>query len=524
MKRLLAAILIIAFFGSVALATARTWKSSNGRFSTEAELLGFEDGKVQLKKADGKVIEVPLKSLSAADRRFVEKQYPEAAAPDGAVEKKDDKPALPKDGEEEVDPEEEMAAGAREIEMKLLKVEPPKRKSRGRSASLSAYILQLTRPQRCTQQDKGGGPAEAEFRRVIKTEPKYVFQAPFRGVVKLAGRSYGFALDAAGAKAVGYDRLYFDANGNGDLTDDPKVSATEAAQTGPTVSQSQFPRVNVTLDVGGEKVEHAFMLGVVCSLAGGKFQATASVYSAVAREGYVTQGKKRTKVLLVDGNSNGRFDDVVSVNPNGSLAEGDLLLINPNTKKGPSADGMGTDRNLVAKTVCIGRSFYRMSVAPDGGKLKLEPTQLQLGCVVSAGHSYRAVLSSDDFGVVVITGARGQKVVLAEGTWKVINYILDATGAGGKRTAVEASYGNNQPTVTVEKGETAELPFGGAFRAIVTSGRGKDNKIALRLEIVGPSGEKCRSILVGGGRPPKPRFVIKDANDKIVHQGEFEYG
>lgn len=524
MKRLLAAILIIAFFGSVALAVTRIWKSGNGRFSTEAELIGFEDGKVQLKKADGKVIEVPLKSLSATDRRFVEKEYPEAAAPDGAVEKKDDKPAPPKDGDDEADPEEEEAAGPREIEMKLLRVEPPKRKSRGRSASLSAYILQLTRPQRCTQKDKGGGPAEAEFRQVIKTEPKYVFQAPFRGVVKLAGRSYGFALDAVAAKAVGYDRLYFDANGNGDLTDDPKISATNAAQTGPTLSQSQFPSVNVTLDAGGEKVEHAFTLGVACSLAGGKFQATASLYSAVAREGYVTQGKKRTKVLLVDSNSNGRFDDVVSVKSNGSLAEGDLLLINPNPKKGSSGGGMGTDQKLVAKTICIGRSFYRMSVTPDGGKLRLEPMQLELGSVVCSGQAYRAVLTSDDYGVIVIGGAKGQEVTLAKGTWKVVGYTLDATMPGGKRTAVEAPYGNNRPTVTVEKGETAELPFGGAFRAVVTSGRAKDNKIALRLEIIGPSGEKCRSILVGGGRPPKPRFIIKDKNDKIVHQGEFEYG
>lgn len=518
MKRLLAVLLIIAFFGSVALAATRTWKSSNGRFSVEAELLGFEDGKVQLKKADGKVIKVPLKSLSAADRRFVEKQYPEAAAPDGAKKEKEADATPPKDDEEEADD------GPLDIEMKPLRVEPPKRKSRGRSSSLSAYILQLTRPQRFTQKGKGGGPAEAQFRRVVKKEPKYVFQIPFRGVVKFAGRSYGFSLDATGKKAVGYDRLYFDANGNGDLTDDPTTSATDVAQKGPTLSQSQFPRVNVTLDAGGEKVEHAFTLGVVCSLAGGNFQATASIYSALAREGYITQGKKRTKVLLIDRNSNGRFDDVVSVKSNGSLAEGDLLLINPNTKKGPSAGGMGTDRKLVAKTVCIGRSFYRMSVAPDGGKLKLEPTNLQMGNVVSSGHSYRAVLSSDDFGVVVITGARDQKVVLAEGTWKVINYVLDATRAGGKRTAVEASYGNKQPTVTVEKGETAELPFGGAFRAIVTSGRTKDKKIALRLQIVGPVGERCRSILVKGGRPPKPRFVIKDKNDKIVHQGEFEYG
>ena len=76
MKRLLVLLLIVAFFVPVAMAASRTWKSSSGRFSVEAELVGFKDGKVQLKKANGKVIKVPLKSLSAADQRYVKKQYP----------------------------------------------------------------------------------------------------------------------------------------------------------------------------------------------------------------------------------------------------------------------------------------------------------------------------------------------------------------------------------------------------------------------------------------------------------------
>ncbi|NLF08606.1 MAG: hypothetical protein GX594_11600, partial [Pirellulaceae bacterium] len=441
-KRLLILLLLAAFFVPVAWAASRTWTSSDGRFRTEAELLGFADGKVRLKKGDGKVIEVPLESLSAADRRFVKQRYPESAAPGETAGPKPPKPAPPKDDEEEAkpddepddeadDPSESATHGPQEIEMKPLRLEPPKRKSRGKSASLAEYVLQLTRPQRIVQQGQGGGPAENEFRQAVNKEPNYVFQMPFRGVVKFGGRSYGFALDAVGAKAVGYDRLYFDVNGNGDLTDDHAVSAAEAAQTGPNLSQSQFPPVNVTFDADGEQVEHAFLLGVVCNMAGGKFQANASVYSALAREGFLAQGKKRTKIMLIDHNSNGRFDDAVAVNPNGSLAEGDLLLVNPNPRKATSG-GPGADRSPVGKVVFVGKSFYRMSVPPDGAKLQLEPLRLGLGDVVCAGHAFRAVLASDDYGVVVIAGAKDQKIALAEGTWKVVNYTLDATGPGGK--------------------------------------------------------------------------------------------
>ena len=76
MKRLLTIPVVFVLVGSVSLAAPRTWTSSNGRFTTEAELLDFKDGKAQLKKTDGKVIEVPLLSLSAEDRQYIKGQFP----------------------------------------------------------------------------------------------------------------------------------------------------------------------------------------------------------------------------------------------------------------------------------------------------------------------------------------------------------------------------------------------------------------------------------------------------------------
>jgi len=52
-------------------APLRTWTDSTGKFSTEATFLGLAAGKVRLQKADGKVVEVPLVRLSAADQQFL---------------------------------------------------------------------------------------------------------------------------------------------------------------------------------------------------------------------------------------------------------------------------------------------------------------------------------------------------------------------------------------------------------------------------------------------------------------------
>ena len=65
---------------------------------------------------------------------------------------------------------------------------------------------------------------ESAFKKVVKREPaKYVSTHPFRGVATLGSKQYGFVLDKQDAKSEDFDRLYFDLNGNGDLTDDKPI-------------------------------------------------------------------------------------------------------------------------------------------------------------------------------------------------------------------------------------------------------------------------------------------------------------
>jgi len=51
----------------------RTWKSKSGRSSVDAEFIGVKDGKVRLRKANGKTVSIALKKLSDADREVVER-------------------------------------------------------------------------------------------------------------------------------------------------------------------------------------------------------------------------------------------------------------------------------------------------------------------------------------------------------------------------------------------------------------------------------------------------------------------
>lgn len=494
----------------------REWTSQGGGFTTMAEFLGYDAGKVQLRKLDGEEISVPLAALGDADRDWVREELVRRRTDEASSDHEED------DAEEPID-----ALGPQTIAMRALRLDP----GRGRRPNRAVgYFLRMTQPQHFhIQLGEGGKDTEALFRRTVRQEPEYQVPVPLRAVVKLGSQQFGFALDAVGKRVAGYNRLYFDLNGNGDLTDDEPIDATDVSGTpAGGVVQSRFPPVDVELNVDGATVEYTLLLSALAGQKPVPF-ASASMYAGMVREGYVEQGGSKVRLVLVDQNTNGRFDDHVAIRMVGGRViptEGDLLLVNPNPRNVLSADAtMGRDRHYVSRTVCIGSHFYEMDVSSAGDRVTLSPKELALGYVTNPSPAYRAMAYSEQYGTVMLGGTKGTKIPLPAGPWRVAGYSIDASGmTGGARTAATATCGDAYPAVEVVEGETVELPFGVPFRAKVAATRATGGRVALSLSIVGAAGERVTSIYVNGRRPPAPRFVITDSEGDVVHQGAFEYG
>ncbi|MFN3148259.1 TIGR02281 family clan AA aspartic protease [Bremerella sp.] len=75
-------VVLLLLFASIA--SARTWKSADGGYSVEAELVKVDGDKVALKRADGQTITVPLNRLSTEDQEFIKSQS--VPAPDASME------------------------------------------------------------------------------------------------------------------------------------------------------------------------------------------------------------------------------------------------------------------------------------------------------------------------------------------------------------------------------------------------------------------------------------------------------
>ena len=86
-KQLSAGVWVAVILVCVSVCNARNWKSADGKYSIDAELIRQSETTVTLKKSNGQIITVPLGVLSETDRDFLKAQQPDdAPAPAGDEE------------------------------------------------------------------------------------------------------------------------------------------------------------------------------------------------------------------------------------------------------------------------------------------------------------------------------------------------------------------------------------------------------------------------------------------------------
>jgi hypothetical protein len=254
----------------------------------------------------------------------------------------------------------------------------------------------------------------------------------------------------------------------------------------------------------------------------------------------------------VDFNSNGRFDDQVSVR-NVSRGRvypqyGDLLLVDP-TPENVSFGFYDLAGSQLGKMLQIGSELYDVAVPPAGDKLTLSPYSGAMGRVSLPCDGFSALLYGES-GFLKIAGEESDSVALPAGDWKLSFYTIDRTGdAAGSgenkssllemlSAALQSSVPRSRTTrlmayamedtksVTVRDGQTSKLPFGGAFRPVITASSAlrAGETVKLGLSLIGPGGERCTSLTVNGKRPSKPEFTITTPEGEEVATGSFEYG
>ncbi len=390
---------------------------------------------------------------------------------------------------------------------------------------------------------QGRGPEEPSFDSLVKKQPeKYQCDQPFQAVAKLGTDLFPFALDSSDLATQGYDVLYFDRNRNGDLTDEEPVRALptpENVRFPEGHTNREFPRVDLKVNAEGTTFDYACFFRIYSQMRQGMpSYAGASLNTAACRDGEITLDGKRHRVVLLDFNSNGRYDDKFSFNPNvrtpdsrAYASHGDMFIIDPDTSN-RSTYGYGPterkERQPLSNLLFLDGRFYDVAVSPAGDSLTLTPSTVATGAVKNPNEHYAAMVYDEKGTILKISGRRGEPVPLPEGNWKLLDYMIQGSLDERAPTWLSAQGRTDYPAVTVRKGETAELPFGPPYRPLVTvsrvSGSDTERTASLDMKLVGSSGEICTNVMVKGKQPEKPVFAIANPKGKIVERGNFEYG
>ena len=499
-----------------------------------------------------------------------------------------------------------------------------------RSTSPQSFFQQLGGPQGAIVGPSGG--SKLKFSEVIKKEPaKYVTETPFRGVAELGSQHYGFVLDAAPpskedkeeddkkdaaddkkadekeksggslvsmlSKAVAqaapskpkietvtYTRLYFDRNHNGDLTDDEVIEATTTRAYSHSMTYSTFPMVELTIDVEGKKLDYAFTFKVYANVSSSFAYANASLNSAAYRDGEITLDGKKHRILLIDFNSNGRFNDTASVNEqvrssNGTIypTTGDILYIDPQSTqdfRNPYDVTSGGGQFQVGKLIGMDGRFFDLKIDPSGDTLSIDPSDVTVGHVTNANQDFRAIVYGDQ-GMLQIASDDSGKAPLPAGEWKLLSYtieqaetakpapeaqkndktkrepeeekdkdkkeeksLLDVLSSAllkvtptlrptpARLSSVSARATTDFKPVTVVEGKSAKMPFGPPYKPKVSAPpiRKGQSSVSLSMSLVGCGGEVCSSLRVNGGQPSAPEFTISTKDGEEVAAGKFKYG
>ncbi len=394
-----------------------------------------------------------------------------------------------------------------------------------------------------------------EFRAAVTKEPAYQCEHPLRGKITLGDDAYLLALDSTNLDKKGYDLLYFDANRNGDLTDDPVIRGKDRHRLlGMGPGNTDFPVVRLPIRVDGREMNYAFT-GEASFYRGSsenRWWASFRITSAVYRTGEIALNGLAHRIVLLDYNSNGRFGDISRqrYDTDGGVwvNEGDMVLVNPNPDDPQLGWGFHVhdrrDRHYLSKWLWLEDRYWEIEVSADGSQITFFDRDVAHGTLTGPEFPWGASIYSPE-GFLKIISEGGSPVPVPAGQWKLANYTIDATQAAGtrrrggllrrlfgvdssddawERDAVWGRGREETSSVRVEPNTTAHLPFGPPFYPLVHATRFRDEKATLEMQLIGVGGDECTNLNTRGGDRAEPFFAIVDPEGLIVERGKFEYG
>jgi len=383
--------------------------------------------------------------------------------------------------------------------------------------------------------------------------PKLVSKVPLYQIIRLAGQERLLIVDQKSPDDKFYSRIYFDFNGNRDLTDDPPVD--RAVEGRDSWFPARFPRFDVVLPVRGKPLP--FSLGVfvpgaepglgewlISHLSGER--PTLFVDILCECSGEFDLGGQHYSIHLWDMNSNGFLDDVLGARvPNrepavtGPQGDCDFIILSAGDQEA------GFTMLPLTNKLVLGDSLFDVTVNLTEDRLVLTPFAGAVGTVKlnATFESMTLFCAEPKFSITLShppsTAALPPTVALPCGIYSLQGYSMSCKDNAGEEWNVCGSGDNETQTMTVVNGEEKPIPFGEPFAPKVFLLEGGiqhgffGTKAVLGFSMYGAGRETVRSL--AKTIPPgttgvvypfakDPTYKMVNSDGHVVAQGRFTHG
>jgi hypothetical protein len=376
----------------------------------------------------------------------------------------------------------------------------------------------------------GGSPDSrvgAKPMKKLSKEPAYKSAKPVYlslALGKGAGRYVIGAFDESGGTGKGYDKLYLDANNNGDLTDD----AAPAVKVNNRGAMVMFTVAKTTLTVKYDDASKRKLNMTVIAYKYRRPRMTKDTwyvrYNILQHlEGSVEFGTRKYRVALYDMatrtvRANGCFDDYgidqlwIDLNDNGTFER--------------------TEQMLLGKVFALSGKLWALSVNGSGSKFALKPYSGPTGAIkISTKYSDASWVTGGKLSLISKGGCAVAVDLSKPGTVKVPADSFRLTS--GQINIKDKDGGNwtlrisGSNPVKVGADSTAEIELGGACKVQpLVNGRLKaGSRVSISHKVIGAAGESYDSIVKNGrNRVAAPKVKIADAKGRVLAQGAMQYG
>ncbi len=392
----------------------------------------------------------------------------------------------------------------------------------------------------------------AEPNERVKRCPSFASSQPLFGSLVVgaqpsqrdSGLCYPFAVDESAGTGRGYDRLYFDSNRNGDLTDDgckaprrdiPKMDRFESPSLKANVC-FDFLRIGLTPDGPERRLEVMPRLIVYKDDPGSRYM---FFITTKAHEGLIQVGNEKFMAFL------GHYGDIAGWFDRPETALHILPADNPARGRPAWRGGM-----QLSSTHRRGGVYYRFGATPSGDQLFVRPYRGPLGTfeIVSGGRQVgdaavagslgsrdTTIALSAELTVLPIQPVRSCRLPVGDYypesltvTYGRLDFlVLRNVHADGQPRA----YARSQPQVfpiTIREDKPFVLDFSGQPQVLFALPV-KDHRVCLGDELTVKAvltdpalGLMFRSIT--RGKQLNPKVAIKRANRKTIAEGSMPFG